>query len=112
MAIEPPARAFERSVNALLAQLESPSSTATALRLAAERCAAAFGTLTSVPSASLSDAERDCLERARHALSVASDLALREIRDVERRLQLARAARRALATHASPGGGAACDVAG
>jgi len=99
---------FERALLALLAHLER-SSEACELGTAAERCRRAFTSLCAESGAS----EAAAMERVRRAFALVRRATRRELDATEKRLRLARAARRAFAcqTDAAEGTGS-CDLAG
>lgn len=103
---------FEKSLCGLLAQLEAPRADAQDLALAVERNREAFVELSR--SSTGSDVEAELVRhRCRGTVALLAQIAQVELRDTERRLRLAREARRALSaqTDAVDNHGS-CDYAG
>lgn len=106
-AVEP--SEFESELALLLERVAERGSDPATIDAAAERCARAFERLRRTPGESSPAASA----AARRYLALLTELAARELADAERRLQLARAARRALALQGERERAAgACDYAG
>ena len=100
---------FEVELALLLERVAERGSDPATIDAAAERCARAFERLHGTPGS----ASQAASAAARRYLALLTELAAHELADTERRLQLARAARRALALQSEREGAAGvCDYAG